>query len=58
MTEENDYADGALEEKWVNYQRQLGTIFQDIASGSLEAASETLLGISAWLLTQVKDLGD
>ncbi|KAI9158748.1 hypothetical protein HJFPF1_06746 [Paramyrothecium foliicola] len=57
MTEENEYVDGALEEKWVNYQRQLGTIFQDISSGALEAASETLLGISTWLLTQVKDLG-
>ncbi|KPM38353.1 hypothetical protein AK830_g8210 [Neonectria ditissima] len=57
MTEEHDYADGALEEKWVNYQRQLGTIFQEIVNGSLESASETLLSVSGWLLTQVADLG-
>lgn len=57
MGEDHDYADGALEEKWVNYQRQLGTVFQDIANGSLESASETLLSISSWLLSQVADLG-
>ncbi|KAH7166193.1 hypothetical protein EDB81DRAFT_838773 [Dactylonectria macrodidyma] len=57
MTEDHDYAEGALEEKWVNYQRQLGTIFQEIVAGSLESASETLLSVSNWLLTQVADLG-
>lgn len=57
MAEEHDYADGALEEKWVNYQRQLGTIFQDVDSGSLESAAETLLSVSSWLLSQVADLG-
>lgn len=57
MAEEHDYADGALEEKWVNYQRQLGTIFQEIENGSLESASETLLSVSSWLLSQVSDLG-
>ncbi|KAI5461132.1 hypothetical protein BGZ63DRAFT_404030 [Mariannaea sp. PMI_226] len=58
MTEDQDYVpDGALEEKWVNYQQQLGTIFQDVVNGSLESASETLLSVSNWLLTQVVDLG-
>lgn len=57
MTEENEYSDGALEEKWINYQRQLGSVFQDILSGSLESASETLISISGWLLSQVVDLG-
>ncbi|KAF7543511.1 hypothetical protein G7046_g9984 [Stylonectria norvegica] len=57
MVEEHEYADGALEEKWVNYQRQLGTIFQEIEGGSLDSASETLLSVSGWLLTQVADLG-
>lgn len=57
VTDDNDYPDGALEEKWLNYQRQLGSIFQDIARGSLETASETLLSISKWLLPQVVDLG-
>jgi hypothetical protein len=56
-TEDSEFVDGALEEKWVNYQRQLGTVFQDVLSGSLEAAAETLLAISTWLLSQVKDLG-
>jgi hypothetical protein len=57
MNDNPEYSDGALEEKWINYQRQLGTIFQDIAGGSLETASETLLSISSWLLSQVVDLG-
>ncbi|RSL90549.1 hypothetical protein CEP52_014574, partial [Fusarium oligoseptatum] len=57
MTEEHEYPDGALEEKWVNYQRQLGTIFQEIMNGSLESASETLLSVTSWLLSQVADLG-
>ncbi|VUC34963.1 unnamed protein product [Clonostachys rosea] len=53
----NEFSDGALEEKWISYQRQLGSVFQDILSGSLENASETLLTISGWLLSQVVDLG-
>lgn len=57
MNEDPEYSDGALEEKWHNYQRQLAAIFQDIASGSLDSASETLLTISNWLLSQVADLG-
>ncbi|CAF3446925.1 unnamed protein product [Fusarium graminearum] len=57
MAEDHDYAEGALEEKWVSYQRQLGSIFQDISDGSLESASETLLSVTSWLLSQVADLG-
>ncbi|KAM0558463.1 hypothetical protein ACHAPJ_004653 [Fusarium lateritium] len=57
MTDDHDYAEGALEEKWVSYQRQLATIFQEIVSGSLESASETLLSVTSWLLSQVADLG-
>ena len=57
MNEEAEAPEGAMEEKWINYQRQLGTVFQDIQSGSLEAASETLLSISRWLLSQVSELG-
>ncbi|EXM14906.1 hypothetical protein V3481_019500 [Fusarium oxysporum f. sp. vasinfectum] len=57
MTEDHDYAEGALEEKWVSYQRQLGSIFQEIVNGSLESASETLLSVTSWLLSQVADLG-
>ena len=57
INEDAEYSDNALAEKWHDYQRQLATIFQDIASGSLEGASETLLIISSWLLSQVADLG-
>ncbi|KAH7172691.1 hypothetical protein DER46DRAFT_497104 [Fusarium sp. MPI-SDFR-AT-0072] len=57
MTDDHDYAEGALEEKWVSYQRQLGSIFQEIVNGSLESASETLLSVTSWLLSQVADLG-
>ncbi|KNB15415.1 hypothetical protein FOXG_13978 [Fusarium oxysporum f. sp. lycopersici 4287] len=57
MTEDHDYAEGALEEEWVSYQRQLASIFQEIVNGSLESASETLLSLTSWLLSQVADLG-
>ncbi|CVL08219.1 uncharacterized protein FMAN_14149 [Fusarium mangiferae] len=52
MTDDHDYAESALEEKWVSYQRQLGTV-----NGSLESASATLLSVTSWLLSQVADLG-
>ncbi|KAH7318710.1 hypothetical protein B0I35DRAFT_451436 [Stachybotrys elegans] len=57
MAEDNEAQDGGLEEKWLNYQRQLGAVFQDISRGSLENASDTLLSISNWLLSQVDHLG-
>lgn len=57
VSEDHDYHDAALAEKWVNYQRQLGAVYQDVKTGSLERASETLLSLSNWLLTQVADLG-
>lgn len=48
--------DAALE-KWENFRRQLGMVFQDISVGQLERASGTLLGISTWMLSQVVELG-
>ncbi|KAH8129080.1 hypothetical protein ACSS6W_009511 [Trichoderma asperelloides] len=57
MGEGQDYAASGLQEKWLNYQRQLGSVFQDISSISLERAAETLLNVSSWLLTQVTELG-
>ncbi|ODA78372.1 hypothetical protein RJ55_05753 [Drechmeria coniospora] len=51
------YLDSALEEKWADYQRQLGSVLEDVKTGSLENAAETLLSLSNWLLTQVADLG-
>ena len=56
-SEDHEYHDAGLAEKWLNYQRQLGTVFQDVKGGSLESAAETLLSLSNWLLTQVADLG-
>ena len=57
MGTDHDYNEGELEEKWHSYQRQLGSVFQEISNGSLESASRTLLNISSWLLSQVVDLG-
>jgi hypothetical protein len=57
MSERQEFSDGALKEKWHIYQRQLATVFQDISSESLVTASETLLSISNWLLSQVVELG-
>lgn len=57
MGEGQDYAASGLQEKWLNYQRQLGTVFEDVSSISLERAAETLLNVSSWLLTQVAELG-
>lgn len=41
MTDDHDHPDGAHEEEWANYQRQMGTIFQEIVNGTPESASET-----------------
>ncbi|GAB0133357.1 hypothetical protein EsDP_00001769 [Epichloe bromicola] len=57
--ENRDFAsneDAALE-KWENFRRQLGMVFQDISVGQLERASGTLLGVSTWMLSQVVELG-
>ncbi|RBR08338.1 uncharacterized protein FIESC28_10284 [Fusarium coffeatum] len=56
MKDDHEYEEGALE-KWVGYQRQLESIFQDIFNGSLQSASDTLLSVTIWLLSQVADLG-
>lgn len=65
VTDEADYSasggaggdSGDLENNWYGYQQQLVTVYDDITEGSLEDASETLLGISEWLLPHVADLG-
>ncbi|KAG6039800.1 hypothetical protein E4U41_002124 [Claviceps citrina] len=49
--------EAAAAEKWASFRRQLGTVFQDISVGQLEGASETLLGTSSWLLSQIVELG-
>ena len=57
MAEDPDYADNALEERWINYKRQMASVFQDIANGALQSAADTLSTVSNWLLSQVSDLG-
>lgn len=49
---------GLLEEKWAAYREKLSGIFQNILNGALQDASEKLLAISDWLLSQVVDLGE
>ncbi|KAK5993215.1 hypothetical protein PT974_06644 [Cladobotryum mycophilum] len=58
MGEDQDYGTTGLQEKRVGYQRQLGSVFQDIENVSLERAAETLLSVSGWLLSQVQELGN
>jgi hypothetical protein len=56
--EEQEYsAGGGLEEKWMEYQSALRAVFQNVRAGVLESASQSLLDVSNWLLTQVTDLG-
>jgi hypothetical protein len=56
--EEPEYpSSGGLEEKWLEYQTALREIFQNVRNGMLEPASQSLLEVSSWLLSQVADLG-
>lgn len=56
--DESEYAaPGGLEEKWIEYQTALRGVFQNVRGGALETASQSLLDLSNWLLTQVTDLG-
>jgi hypothetical protein len=57
VTDDHQNGEGSLEKNWVEYQRQLGSIFQEIVDGDLESASDTLLSITSWLLSQVVELG-
>ena len=50
-----DYAE--TNESFASYQRNLKDVFKNIKNGALVPASETLLGISDWLLTRVESLG-
>jgi hypothetical protein len=55
---EEQYSAGeGLDEAYVEYQSALKEIFQNIRNGVLAAASDSLLGISNWLLGHVVDLG-
>jgi hypothetical protein len=46
-----------LEERWVEYQSKVGTIYRDIRNGDLDAARRDLLAASNWLLSQIVELG-
>ena len=46
-----------LDEAYASYQSALRVIFQNVRDGGLETASESLLGVSDWLLSHVVELG-
>ncbi|EJT76239.1 hypothetical protein GGTG_06161 [Gaeumannomyces tritici R3-111a-1] len=56
--EEQEYpATSGLDEAYASYQSALKEIFQNVKSGILQAASESLLNVSDWLLSHVTELG-
>ncbi|KAI2782073.1 hypothetical protein F4815DRAFT_50673 [Daldinia loculata] len=56
--EEPDYSQTAeMSEAYARYQTALGEVFTNIRNGVLQAASESLLNISEWLLSKVVELG-
>ncbi|KAK3940817.1 hypothetical protein QBC46DRAFT_341173 [Diplogelasinospora grovesii] len=46
-----------LEQTYTSFLSELNVVFQQIRSGKLSPASESLLHISGWLLTNVAELG-
>ncbi|KAL2135344.1 hypothetical protein VTI74DRAFT_8870 [Chaetomium olivicolor] len=55
---EDEYpAAAGLDEAYASYQSALKEIFQNIRSGVLATASESLLSVSDWLLSHVVELG-
>ncbi|KAL2256007.1 hypothetical protein VTK26DRAFT_2355 [Humicola hyalothermophila] len=50
-------ASARLDEAYASYQSALKEIFQNIRSGTLATASDSLLNVSDWLLSHVVDLG-
>ncbi|KAI0885203.1 uncharacterized protein GGS22DRAFT_188493 [Annulohypoxylon maeteangense] len=56
--EEPDYSQTTeMTEAYEHYQAALREVFTNIRSGVLQAASESLLNISEWLLSKVVELG-
>ncbi|KAI1355017.1 hypothetical protein F5Y01DRAFT_222631 [Xylaria sp. FL0043] len=47
----------AMGEAYDQYQNALGDVFTNIQNGVLQTASESLLGVSEWLLSKVVELG-
>ncbi|KAI1505897.1 hypothetical protein F5X99DRAFT_174643 [Biscogniauxia marginata] len=58
VVEEQDFSASAeMGEAYEQYQSALKEIFTNIRSGVLQAASESLLNVSEWLLSKVVELG-
>ncbi|XXH00231.1 elongation factor EF-1 gamma subunit [Hypoxylon texense] len=58
MEEQQDYSQTTeMGEAYEQYQTALREVFTNIRSGVLQAASESLLNISEWLLSKVVELG-
>ncbi|KAI1339044.1 hypothetical protein F5Y15DRAFT_92026 [Xylariaceae sp. FL0016] len=58
VVEEQDYSGSAeMGEAYEQYQSALKEIFTNIRGGVLQAASESLLNVSEWLLSKVVELG-
>ncbi|KAI1261302.1 hypothetical protein F5Y18DRAFT_431384 [Xylariaceae sp. FL1019] len=58
VVEEQEYtASAEMGEAYEQYQTALREIFTNIRNGVLQAASESLLSVSEWLLTKVVELG-
>ncbi len=56
--EEQDYAQTTeMGEAYEQYQTALREVFSNIRNGVLQAASDSLLNISEWLLSKVVELG-
>ncbi len=56
MEEEYPAAAG-LDEAYASYQSALKELFQNVRNGVLATASDSLLGVSDWLLSHVVELG-
>lgn len=57
MDEQEYPATSGLDEAYASYQTALKEIFQNVTNGILQAASESLLNVSDWLLSHVTELG-
>ncbi|KAK3325310.1 hypothetical protein B0H66DRAFT_118426 [Apodospora peruviana] len=55
---EDEYpTSGGLDQAYASYQSALREIFQNVRSGVLATASDSLLNVSDWLLSHVAELG-
>lgn len=57
LSSSNAHTNQVLEDAYQNYQSALKTTFQNTLEGKLNIASESLVDISDWLLSNVVELG-